>query len=80
MLTCLVPLAYLFVTVNVAGYWMIANVYLNKAAKGYNPFNAGISIIMLTLGFVILIAALKKWKELFQARALEVPMVATPAE
>ncbi|CAO3459252.1 carbon starvation CstA family protein [Azospirillum largimobile] len=80
MLTCLVPLAYLFVTVNVAGYWMIANVYLNKAAKGYNPFNAGISIIMLTLGFVILIAALKKWRELFQARALEVPMVATPAE
>jgi carbon starvation protein len=80
MLTCLVPLAYLFVTVNVAGYWMIANVYLNKAAKGYNPFNAGISIIMLTLGFIILIAALKKWRELFQARALEVPMVATPAE
>ncbi|WP_395452143.1 carbon starvation protein A (plasmid) [Azospirillum melinis] len=80
MLTCLVPLAYLFVTVNVAGYWMIANVYLNKAAKGYNPFNAGISIIMLTLGFIILIAAFRKWKELLQARAIEVPMVATPAE
>ncbi|CAO3440245.1 carbon starvation CstA family protein [Azospirillum endophyticum] len=80
VLTCLIPLAYLFVTVNVAGYWMIANVYLNKAAKGYNPFNAGISIIMLVLGFVILIAAFRKWKELFQARAVEVPMVATPAE
>ncbi|PWC96500.1 carbon starvation protein A [Azospirillum sp. TSO5] len=80
MLTCLVPLAYLFVTVNVAGYWMIANVYLNKAAKGYNPFNAGISIIMLVLGFIILIAAFRKWKELLQARAIEVPMVATPAE
>ncbi|CAO3404947.1 carbon starvation CstA family protein [Azospirillum palustre] len=80
MLTCLIPLAYLFVTVNVAGYWMIANVYLNKAAKGYNPFNAGISIIMLTLGFIILIAAFRKWKELLQARAIEVPMVATPAE
>ncbi|WP_372396335.1 carbon starvation protein A [Azospirillum sp. HJ39] len=80
MLTCLIPLAYLFVTVNVAGYWMIANVYLNKAAKGYNPFNAGISIIMLVLGFVILVAALKKWRELFQARAAMAPMMATPAE
>ncbi|MBP2299761.1 carbon starvation CstA family protein [Azospirillum picis] len=80
MLTCLIPLAYLFVTVNVAGYWMIANVYLNKAAKGYNPFNAGISIIMLVLGFVILVAALKKWKELLQTRAAAVPMIATPAE
>ncbi|WP_042695318.1 carbon starvation protein A [Azospirillum sp. B506] len=80
MLTCLIPLAYLFVTVNVAGYWMIANVYLNKAAKGYNPFNAGISIIMLVLGFIILIAAFRKWKELLQTRAIEVPMVATPAE
>ncbi len=80
MLTCLIPLAYLFVTVNVAGYWMIANVYLNKAAKGYNPFNAGISIIMLALGFVILVAALKKWRELFQARAAMAPMMATPAE
>jgi len=68
MLTCLVPLAYLFVTVNVAGYWMIANVYLNPAAKGYNPFNAGISIIMLTLGFIILIAALRKWKELIRIK------------
>ena len=81
MLTCLIPLAYLFVTVNVAGYWMIANVYLNPAAKGYNVFNAAISIIMLTLGFVILIAALKKWKELLRIRsAAPVAMAATPAE
>ncbi|MCG5240521.1 carbon starvation CstA family protein [Azospirillum doebereinerae] len=64
MLTCLIPLAYLFVTVNYAGYWMIANVYLNPLAKGYNVFNAGISIIMLALGVVIMIAALRKWKEL----------------
>ncbi len=81
MLTCLVPLAYLFVTVNYAGYWMIANVYLNTAAKGYNPFNAAISVIMLVLGFVILISAFRKWRELFQARkTAAVPMFATPAE
>ncbi len=66
MLTCLIPLAYLFVTVNYAGYWMIANVYLNPLAKGYNVFNAGISVIMLTLGVVILIAALRKWAELLR--------------
>ncbi|KAA0678604.1 carbon starvation protein A [Roseomonas genomospecies 6] len=82
MLTCLVPLAYLFVTVNYAGYWMIANVYLNPAVKGYSVFNAGISIIMLTLGFVILIAALKKWKELLRIRKTNLPetLIATPAE
>ncbi|HYG85452.1 MAG TPA: carbon starvation protein A [Azospirillum sp.] len=81
MLTCLVPLAYLFVTVNVAGYWMIANVYLNPAAKGYNVFNAGISIIMLTLGFVILISALRKWKELLRIKsAVPTTLIATPAE
>ncbi|AIB15134.1 carbon starvation protein A (plasmid) [Azospirillum baldaniorum] len=82
MLTCLVPLAYLFVTVNYAGYWMITNVYLNPLAKGYNVFNAGISIIMLSLGFVILIAALKKWKELLRIRKDNMPetLIATPAE
>ncbi|UGA38694.1 hypothetical protein JOS77_02680 [Chromobacterium haemolyticum] len=36
MMTCLVPLAYLYVTVNYAGYWMIKHVYLSPAAKGYN--------------------------------------------
>lgn len=81
VLTCLVPLAYLFVTVNVAGYWMIANVYLNPLAKGYNLFNAGISIIMLTLGFVILFGAIRKWRELLRLRSAEpVGMLATPAE
>jgi len=81
MLTCLVPLAYLFVTVNYAGYWMITNVYLNPAAKGHNVFNAGISIIMLTLGFIILISALKKWKELLRIRSTApIPMIASPAE
>lgn len=81
MLTCLVPLAYLFVTVNYAGYWMIANVYLNTAAKGYNPFNAAISAIMLVLGLIILIAAFRKWRDLFNTpRPADVPMYATPAE
>lgn len=82
MLTCLVPLAYLFVTVNYAGYWMIANVYLNEASKGYNPFNATISIIMLVLGVVILLSALRKWKELLSTRRGTLPetVMATPAE
>ncbi|MBB5048874.1 carbon starvation protein [Rhodopseudomonas rhenobacensis] len=66
MLTCLIPLAYLYVTVNYAGYWMISNVYLNPAAKGYNLFNAGISIIMLVLGIVIMAASLLRWKKLLQ--------------
>lgn len=64
-LTCLVPLAYLFVTVEYAGYWMVRNVYFNPAAKGHNIFNGCISIIMLILGIVILCSALKKWKELY---------------
>ncbi|MBS1155213.1 MAG: carbon starvation protein [Proteobacteria bacterium] len=67
--TCLIPLAYLYVTVNYAGYWMISHVYLNHAAKGYSLFNASLSIIMLALGFAILVSALKKWKELLGLRA-----------
>lgn len=63
-LTCLIPLAYLFVTVQYAGYWMIKNVYFNSAAKGYNIFNGCISIIMLALGIIILFSAMRKWKEL----------------
>ncbi|MBS1208526.1 MAG: carbon starvation protein CstA [Proteobacteria bacterium] len=62
-LTCLIPLAYLYVTVNYAGYWMIRNVYLNTAAKGFNIFNASLSVIMMALSAVILVAALKKWRE-----------------
>lgn len=67
VLTCLIPLAYLFVTVMYAGYWMIANVYLNPANAGYSVLNAALSVIMLVLGVVILIAALKKWIELWNA-------------
>ena len=59
-LTCLIQLAYLFVTVQYAGYWMISNVYFNPAAKGYNIFNGCISIVMLALGVIILISALRK--------------------
>ncbi|SCM76264.1 Carbon starvation protein A homolog [uncultured Pleomorphomonas sp.] len=70
-LTCLVPLAYLYVTVNYAGYWMVANVYLNPAAKGYNPVNAAISVIMLVLGVVILATSLKRWKSLLAAKGAE---------
>ncbi|MGJ7922526.1 carbon starvation CstA family protein [Neobacillus sp. LXY-4] len=66
MLTCLVPLAYLYVTVNVAGYWMIKNVYLNSASPGYNVINGVISIIMLTLGVVIMIASINKWIQLMK--------------
>lgn len=66
-LTCLIPLAYLFVTVMYAGYWMIVNVYLNPANAGYSVLNATLSVIMLVLGIVILIAAMKKWNELWQA-------------
>lgn len=61
MLTCLVPLAYLFVTVNYAGYWMVKNVYLNQAAAGYSILNGVLSIIMLALGMIIMVTAIKKW-------------------
>lgn len=64
-LTCLVPLAYLFVTVNYAGIWMISNVYLNPTNKGYSILNASLSIIMMVLGVIILISAIKKWTELW---------------
>lgn len=67
MLTCLIPLAYLFVTVNYAGYWMVKNVYLNSSAAGYNVLNGVLSIVMLALGMIIMIAAIKKWIELLNA-------------
>ncbi|SFJ90594.1 carbon starvation CstA family protein [Thermoflavimicrobium dichotomicum] len=59
LLTCLIPLAYLYVTVNYAGYWMIAHVYLNPASKGYSVLNGVLSIIMLILGAIILVSALR---------------------
>ncbi|WP_409296234.1 carbon starvation protein CstA [Peribacillus sp. SCS-26] len=71
MLTCLIPLAYLYVTVNYAGYWMVKNVYLNSAATGYSVLNAVLSIIMLVLGVVIMITAVKNWLETWNKPALK---------
>lgn len=67
MLTCLVPLGYLFLTVNYAGYWMITNVYLNPAAAGYSVLNGILSIIMLALGVIIMVTAIKKWIEIWNS-------------
>ncbi|WHY86797.1 carbon starvation protein A [Neobacillus novalis] len=66
MLTCLIPLAYLFVTVMVAGYWMVKNVYWNAANPGYNVLNGILSIIMLTLGIVIMVTSIAKWIKLWK--------------
>lgn len=71
MLTCLIPLAYLYVTVNYAGYWMVKNVYLNEAAAGYSILNAILSIIMLILGLIIMIAAIQKWTQLWRTPQAE---------
>ncbi|KKI89908.1 carbon starvation protein CstA [Bacillus sp. SA1-12] len=67
MLTCLIPLAYLFITVNYAGYWMVKNVYLNPEAAGFNVLNAILSVIMLILGVIILVSAIKKWLDLWNS-------------
>ena len=64
MFTCLVPLAYLYVTVNVAGYWMVKNVYWNTENPGFNLLNGTLSIIMLILGFIILVTSINKWIQL----------------
>lgn len=69
-LTCIIPLAYLYVTVNYAGYWMVRHVYLNPQASGYNVLNGVLSIIMLILGVMILITAIKKWMELLSSPTL----------
>ncbi|MHA6485634.1 carbon starvation protein CstA [Bacillus cabrialesii] len=66
ILTCLIPLAYLYVTVNYAGYWMVRNVYLNPEATGYSVLNGVLSIIMLLLGFIIIVAAVKKWAQMWR--------------
>lgn len=66
MLTCLIPLIYLYVTVNVAGFWMIKNVYLNSANAGYNVINGVLSVIMLLLGIVIMVSAITKWAQLWK--------------
>ncbi|MEC1596465.1 carbon starvation protein CstA [Bacillus spizizenii] len=70
ILTCLIPLAYLYVTVNYAGYWMVRNVYLNPEAAGYSVLNGVLSIIMLLLGFIIIMAAVKKWAQMWRDPSL----------
>ncbi|GAA3331741.1 hypothetical protein GCM10020331_089510 [Ectobacillus funiculus] len=70
MLTCLIPLAYLYVTVNYAGYWMVTNVYLNAASKGYNVLNGILSIIMLILGVIIMVTAIRKMDPALEWTAL----------
>lgn len=70
ILTCLIPLAYLYVTVNYAGYWMVCNVYLNPEAAGYSVLNGVLSIIMLVLGFIIIVAAVKKWAQMWKDPSL----------
>lgn len=65
-LTCFIPLVYLYITVNVAGFWMVKNVYWNSAAGGFNLLNGILSCIMLALGIVIIIASAMKWKQQWQ--------------
>jgi len=79
MLTCLVPLGYLFVTVTAAGVWMMLHVYLNPAAKGYNVFNGAITAVELALGTVILLSALPRWRRLARPAAIQA-MAEGPAQ
>jgi len=82
VLTCLIPLVYLYVTVNYAGWWMITNVYFNKASKGFNVFNGSISIVMLALGVAIMVSAALRWKDLLfvSDRSKRSALVAAAAE
>lgn len=76
MLTCLVPLAYLFVTVYSAGWWMVSNVYLNTASAGFNVFNGTITIIEMVLGILVLVSALKRWYDLLTGTGEPAPAAA----
>ena len=64
--TCLFPLIYLYITVNVAGFWMVKNVYWNEAGAGYNVLNGILSVIMLTLGLIIVIISVSRWIKMWQ--------------
>jgi carbon starvation protein len=50
---------------------MVKNVYLNPAASGYSVLNAALSIVMLVLGIIILVMAVKKWIQLLNAPRLQ---------
>ncbi|MCT8342472.1 MULTISPECIES: carbon starvation CstA family protein [Photorhabdus] len=75
-LTCLIPLAYLYVTVNYAAYWMVKNVYFNSATKGFNIFNGTISIVMVILGIVIMVSSIMQWLKLWRTRSAGNPVEA----
>ena len=64
--TCLLPLIYLYVTVNVAGFWMVKNVYWNEAGAGYNVLNGILSVIMLTLGLIIVVISVSRWVKMWK--------------
>lgn len=68
VLTCIIPLVYLYVTVNVAGIWMVKNVYWNSEAGGYSVLNGVLSIVMLILGLIIVLTAIRKWKDLWNSK------------
>lgn len=67
VLTCIIPLVYLYISVNVAGIWMIKNVYWNPAASGYSVLNGVLSVIMLILAVVVVITAIKSWINLWNS-------------
>ncbi|MDP4102003.1 MAG: hypothetical protein Q8915_12755, partial [Bacillota bacterium] len=44
--------------------------YLNPEAAGYSVLNGVLSIIMLVLGFIIIVAAVKKWAQMWKDPSL----------
>ncbi len=70
ILTCLIPLAYLYVTVNYAGYWMVRHVYLNPEAAGYSVLNGVLSIIMLAVRLHHYRCSSKKWAQMWKDPSL----------
>ena len=45
---------------------MVKNVYWNTANAGFNVLNGTLSVIMLILGFIILVASISKWIQLWK--------------
>jgi carbon starvation protein len=50
---------------------MVKNVYLNPEAAGYNVVNGVLSIIMLALGLIIVVTAIRKWTSILQTPRTE---------
>lgn len=70
ILTCLIPLAYLYVTVNYAGYWMVRHVYLNPEAAGYSVLNGVLSIIIFAVRLHHYRCGSKKWAQMWKDPSL----------